>query len=110
MLVVNSFLIMADTLGILATSDKHLEYILSLTKAAHQKGKEVKIFFTGNAVRLTQVPEYAQLVDKACLSICETSFRSRGLKGKVMGVDFKDFTTQVRNAELMVNCDRYVVF
>ena len=36
---------MAEKLGILVSSDKHLEYVVNLTTAAHDKGKEVEIFF-----------------------------------------------------------------
>ena len=34
--------VMADTLGILVTSDKHLDYVIGLTCAARKKGKSVQ--------------------------------------------------------------------
>ena len=104
---------MADLLGILVSSQKHLDYVINLTNAAHKKGKDVKIFFTGRGVLLTQKPEFEQLVGKAKLFVCDVSFRSNGLHGKeddVPGVGFKDFATQARNAEMIEECDRYVVF
>ncbi len=101
---------MADRLGILVSSDKHLDYVIELTTAAHEKGKNVQIFFTGAGVLLTQKPEFEQLVGKAKLSICDVSFRANGLEGEVPGVGFKDFATQARNAEMIEACDRYVVF
>jgi hypothetical protein len=39
--------IMAESLGILVSSDKHLDYVAKFTSAAHKKGKAVRIFFTG---------------------------------------------------------------
>jgi predicted peroxiredoxin len=101
---------MDDRLGILVSSNKHLDCVIALTKAAHDKGKKVQIFFTGQGVLLTQQPEFAKLVGKAKLSVCDVSFRANGLEGEVPGVGFKDFATQARNAEMIKECDRYLVF
>ena len=101
---------MADNLGILVSSNNHLDYVIALTQAAHDKGKNVRIFFTGKGVLLTQKPEFEQLVGKAKISICDVSFRANNLSGDVPGVGFKDFATQARNAEMIEWCDRYVVF
>jgi hypothetical protein len=104
---------MADTLGILVNTDKYLDYVINLTRAAHKKGKDVQIFFTGKGVLLTMQPAFKELVGKARLAVCDVSFRACGLHGRedeVPGVGFKDFATQARNAEMVANMDRYVVF
>jgi len=101
---------MNDRLGILVCSNKHLDYVVALTTAAHEKGKKVQIFFTGQGVLLTQKPEFKNLVGKAKLSVCDVSFRANNLEGEVPGVGFKDFATQARNAEMIKECDRYLVF
>ncbi len=104
---------MADTLGILVSSEKYLDYVVKLTDAAYEKGKEVEIFFSGMGVCLSLDPQFKELVGKAKLSICDVSFRSNGLHGReeeVPGVGFKDFATQARNAEMVAEVDRYVVF
>ncbi|MBC2714365.1 MAG: peroxiredoxin [Desulfobacteraceae bacterium] len=101
---------MADKLGILVGTDKFLDHVINLTDAAHAKGKDIQIFFTGAGVRLTQAPDFAQLVGKAKLSVCDVSFRIFEFSGDVPGVGFKDFATQARNAEMINSCDRYVVF
>jgi predicted peroxiredoxin len=104
---------MAETLGIMVSSDKHLDYVINLTRAAHEKGKEVQIFFTGKGVLLALKPGFEQLVGKAKLSICDVSFRSNGLHGReeeVPGVGFKDFATQAKNAEMVAQVDRYIIF
>lgn len=44
------------------------------------------------------------------MSLCDVSFRALGLKGDVPGFGFKDFATQARNAEIIKNSDRYLVF
>ena len=103
---------MAESLGILVNSDKFLDYVVKLTEAAHKKGKDIKIFFTGQGVLLTQKENFTKLVGKAKLTVCDVSFRSWGLSEpeKVPGVGFKDFVTQARNAEMIEECDKYVVF
>ena len=101
---------MAEKLGLLVSSDRHLDYVIKLTQAACDRGKEVEIFFTGKGVLLTQSPKFSQLVGKAKMSLCDVSFRALGLKGDVPGFGFKDFATQARNAEIIKNSDRYLVF
>ncbi|MBW1616864.1 MAG: DsrE family protein [Deltaproteobacteria bacterium] len=100
---------MAESLGILVNSDKFLDYVVKLTEAAHKKGKDIKIFFTGDGVLLTQKKDFAKLVGQAKLSVCDVSYRSRELTGDIPGVGFKDLVTQAKNAEMIDECDRYVV-
>jgi hypothetical protein len=104
---------MAETLGVLVTTDKHLDSVIELINAAHENGKQVQVFFTGAAVHLTVQPDFAKLAGKAKIWICDVSFRANGLHGReedVPGVDFKSFATQGRNAEMLAESDRYVVF
>ena len=104
---------MEKTLGILVSSDRHLADVVKLSAAAYEKDIQVRIFFTGKGVLLTMAPEFKQLVGKAKLSICDVSFRANGLHGReqeVPGVGFKDFATQGRNAEMLNEVDRYLVF
>lgn len=101
---------MAETLGMLVTTDRNLDYILKLTEAAMARKKMVEIFFTGRGVLLTQHPDFGKLRGKARLSVCDISFRTMGLSGPVPGVGYSEFVTQARNAEMIEKCDRYVVF
>ena len=104
---------MDNKLGILVSSDKHLDYIINLTHAAHAKGKEVQIFFSGRGVLLTMKPEFEQLKGKAKLCICDMSFRTNGFRGReshVPGTEFKDFVTQAKHAEMIMEANRYLVF
>ena len=100
---------MPKTLGIMVNTDKHFDYLYELTKAAFKKDIKTQIFFTGPGVLLTKIPEFNQLVGLARLSVCEVSFRANNLSGDVPGVGFKDFVTQAANAEMVANCDRYIV-
>jgi len=100
------------TLGILVSSDKHLTHVVNLSRAAHQKGKKVHIFFTGAGVMLTLQPNFKKLVGIADIAICDVSFRAFGLHGRedeVPGVGFKSFATQAKNAEMVQTMERYLV-
>ena len=101
---------MTQKIGILVSSDRHLDYVVNLVGAAHAKGKEVRIFFTGKGVLLTQEPGFKNLVGKAEMSLCDVSFRDLGLTGDVPGFGFKDFATQAKNATIIEESDRYIVF
>ena len=101
---------MTDKLCILVSSEKHLDYVINLTCAAYEKGKDVRIFFTGKGVRLTRDQDFQKLIGKAKLSLCEVSYRALGLKGDVPGLGFKNFATQAKNAGMVKACDGYVVF
>ena len=101
---------MTGTLGILVTSDRHLDYVVSLTETAFKKGKEIKIFFTGKAVRLIESVKFKRLKGKASIAICDFSYRSLGLKGCMPDIDPDIFETQARHAEIFKDCDRYIVF
>jgi len=101
---------MAQKLGILVCTNKYLDYVIRTAEAAHRKGLDIQIFFTGQGVLLTQEPRFKELVDHARLYVCDVSFRANELEGEVPGVGFKQFVTQARNAEMIEECDRYLVF
>ena len=100
---------MAKTLGIFASSNRHLDKIIGLCNAARKKGVEVTLFFTHKGTLLTQDPRFAEL-EGLKMSICRVGFKDNGLKPPVPGMDEKDYTTQTAHAEMINNCDRYVVF
>lgn len=102
-----------DALVILVSTDKHLGHVVNLTAAAFTKGKQVILFFTGKGVLLTVAPRFKQLVGKAKLSICDASFRANGLQGReheVPGTTMNDFTTQAKNAQMLADGCRHLVF
>ena len=101
---------MTESLGICVATRRNLEHVIGLASAAHAAGKTVKIFFTGEGVHLTQDPRFSTLLPVAKCSVCEVSYHANGLKGKeVPGLNFKDFVTQARNAEMLEECKRYVI-
>jgi len=98
-------------IGILVRDDKYYDYLKSFCSAAFEKGYQVKVFFSGKGVVLTQNPDFGKIIDWVTPYICEVSYRANGLEGQeVPGVGFKQFVTQARNAEMLDECDRYLVF
>jgi len=110
---------MTATLGICVATKSRMDHVIGLAKAARSAGKEVKIFFTGEGVHLTKDARFRELIDVAKagsshphgqVSVCEVSFMACGLTGKEeSGLRDKDFVTQGRNAEMVEECERYVV-
>ena len=101
---------MADRLGILVTSDRHFDHVAGVTEAAVSAGKDVTIFFTGEGVRLTAHSGFGRLPEIAKVDLCEVSYKANGLEGDVPGLTFKNFATQAKNAEMIEDSDRYLVF
>jgi peroxiredoxin family protein len=110
---------MTETLGICVATRNQMAHVLGLAKAARAAGKEVKVFFTGEGVLLTQDPRFAELLrvtqegsslPHGQCTVCEVSYMANGLHGKeVPGLRNKDFVTQGRNAEMVEECKRYIV-
>jgi hypothetical protein len=100
---------MCKTLGIFVSSNRHLDKVIRLCNAARKKGVEVTLFFTHKGTLLTQDPRFAEL-EGLKMSICRVGFKSNGLKPPVPGMGEKDYTTQAMHAEMITDCDRYVVF
>jgi len=104
---------MNDSLAILVSTDKHLDHVVNLTSAAYAKGIKVSLFFTGRGVLLTMKPRFKDLAGKAEISICDVSFRANGLRGReneVPGAKAIDFSTQAKNADMLANAQRHLVF
>ena len=99
-----------STLGILVTSDRHLDYVINVTETAHKKGMKVKIYFTGTAVRLTDSLGFSRLAEKASLAVCDRSFLSLGLADHSCGMNPDIFESQAKHADIMRECERYLVF
>ena len=101
---------MAGTLGIFVSSDKHLDKIIGICKAARKKDVDVSIFFTHRGTLLTQSPRFKELQGLASMSICKVGFEGHGLKPPVTGLGDRDYGSQIRHGEIIYECDRYIVF
>jgi len=100
----------AKSLGIFVSSDQHFDKIIKLCKAAKKKDVDVTIFFTHFGTLLTQEKRFDELKGLASMALCKVAFERQGLRPPVPGIGEKDFATQARHAEVIEECDRYVVF
>ena len=101
---------MSRTLGISVTTLDAMPHVLGLSRAASVAGKQIDIFFTGDAVHLVRDPRFPELLGLARVGVCESSYIARGYQGRpVPGLTDKDFVTQDRNAEMVERSDRYLV-
>ena len=100
---------MNDKLGILVSSDRHIDHLIGITKAAHRAGKKVKIFLTNRGVFLTKNERFTELEGICHISLCSLCFESFKVDKPVPIVKDQDFGTQMRNVQIMKDCDRYIV-
>lgn len=101
---------MEETLGICVTTRNCMSHLIGIARAARIAGKKLELFLTGEGVHLTQEKDFSELVDLACVAVCEVSYIANGYKGQELhGLGDKDFMTQAKNAEMAEECDRYMV-
>ena len=101
---------MAETLGICVATASAFNHLIGISEAAKRADKKVEIFLTGEAVRITQNDRFPDLVQLAKVGVCEVSYLAHGYKDKeIAGLTDKDFVTQAANAEMVEECDRYLI-
>jgi len=101
---------MGYKLGLTVTTDEAMPHALGLARAARAAGHQVELFLTGDGVGLTRHPLFRELLELGRVGVCEVSFTARGYEtAQVPELHDKDFVTQARNAEMVEECDRYLV-
>lgn len=102
-----------ETLGILVPTDKHIDHLIGVARAAKKAGKALHIFFTHNGVLMTQAPKFKELAEIATgeLSLCNHSWEELGFSKKPIpvGMTEDDLGSQSRHVALLEKCDRYMV-
>lgn len=102
-----------ETLGILVSTNRHIDHVIGVAKAAKKAGKGLVIFFTHDGILMTQEPKYQELADIGPdkMSLCNVRWEELGLKGNPIpaGMDDKGMATQSGHVALIEKCDRYMV-
>ena len=101
---------MGKKLGIYVTSDKHLDKLIKLCRAAQKKEVEMSIFFTHIGTRLTADPRFKELGNPSKVALCTVAFEDNSLTKPVEGFDEKGYASQAWHAEMIHDCDRYITF
>ena len=101
---------MNQTLGIAVTTERHLDHLIGLVKAARAKGKQVLVFFTGRGALLTASPRLTELDGLAEMAVCKVSLQSHGLSTErpIPGIPAKNVTNQDWHAAMIDRADRYI--
>ena len=100
---------MADKLGIFVSSDQHLDHLIGICRAAKAAGKEVKVFLTNRGVLLSKDPGFVDMEGQAHVALCNVNFEAFQMEKPIPVVAGEDFATQMRHAESIEWCDRYIV-
>jgi hypothetical protein len=102
-----------EKLGILVPTNKYIDHVIGVVRAAKKAGKELVIFFTHEGVLMSQDPKYKELADMGPeeMTLCNVRWEELGLKGEPIpaGMGEKGLATQSRHVSLIGKCDRYLV-
>jgi hypothetical protein len=102
-----------ETLGILVPTNKHINHLIGVARAAKMAGKALYIFFTHDGVLMTQNPQFKELADIASgeLALCNHSWEELGFSDQALppGMSEDDLGSQSRHVALLEQCDRYMV-
>ena len=101
---------MKKTLGIYVTSDRHLDQLMPLCRAAKKKGVTVKVFFTHEGTRLCTDPQLKELAEMVDVALCKVGFESLELDQSRVVLDKQAYSSQAWHAEMIYDCDRYLTF
>ncbi len=101
---------MAKSIGIYVTSDRYLDKIIEICKAAKTKGVETKVFFTHTGTRLCMDKRMKDLLDTATVALCKVGFEDNALNPEDGYIDKKAYLSQSWHAEMIYDCNRYLTF
>ena len=97
-------------LGIFVNTDRHLEDIRGLTKAAISKGHEVFIFNMDDGVRLLENPSFTELcrIPSVKMNFCDYNATGKGISKEVIPEEVV-CGSQYNNAVMIHDVDRVIV-
>lgn len=98
-------------LGIVVTSDRHLDHIIGLARAASKKGHGVSIFAMDTGTRLLGNTDFTKLCaeDNVVMSLCQHSAEEQGVNTEGISKEIV-LGSQFNNAMMNNESDRVVVF
>ncbi|MGD0883414.1 MAG: hypothetical protein ABSA46_00815 [Thermodesulfovibrionales bacterium] len=97
-------------LGILVNTDRNLDHIIGLTRAAVRKGHEVTIFAMDDGVRLLGKRSFQDLckIEGASMCFCDHSTHSLGVSKQGISGEIA-CGSQYNNALMNQHADRVIV-
>ncbi|MCX5718328.1 MAG: hypothetical protein NTW44_08535 [Nitrospirae bacterium] len=97
-------------LGILINTDRHLAYVMGITKVAISKGHEVIIFNMDDGTKLFGNPLFADLckTEGVSMSFCDYNAKGLGVATEVLPHEIV-CGSQYHNAVMVNSADRVIV-
>ena len=96
-------------LGILVTTDKHLDDVIGIVSSAVAKGNEVEIFSMDSGGKLLEKSEFTDLSSKSGVSMAYCDHSAKGLGVNTDGVpDAIVRGSQFNNANMMHDMDKVI--
>ncbi|UCE89698.1 MAG: hypothetical protein JSW10_02350 [Pseudomonadota bacterium] len=98
-------------LGLLINSDRHLEHVIGVTRAATDQGHEVIIFSMDDGTRLMGYTEFTELclLEGVTMSFCRHSAEEAGVETGALSREIVS-GSQFNNALMSHEADRVLVF
>ena len=97
-------------LGIIVNTDRHLDHVLGIIRAALSKNHEVSIFAMDDSIHLLSDPSFSGLTetDNVSMSICRHSAERLGIETENLAEGIKA-GSQWENALMAHDADRVIV-
>lgn len=97
-------------LGIFVNTNRHLDHVVGLAKAAVVKGNEVIIFNMDDGTKLLGTPEFADLCKTPGVSVSFCDHSAKGLNVTTEGLPSEMVCgSQFNNAVMVHDSDRVIV-
>ena len=97
-------------LGILINTDRHLDHVIGLARAASDRGHEVSLFAMDEGARLLNSSEFVRLceLEKVSISLCKHSATEQGVD--TSGINREIIVgSQFNNAMMNNQMDKVIV-
>ncbi len=97
-------------LGIHVNTDRHMDHVLGIAKAAAAKGHEVSVFTMADGEKLLENPKYGELckIPNINMSYCDHNATHMGIKKDVIPAEVV-CGSQYNNAVMVSEADRVIV-
>ena len=101
---------MNENLGILVNSSNHFDHVIQLARAAHGKGKKVRIHLSLQGILLAQDKAFGELNKIAGVTVCQESVASLGPSAEIGDIRRDLLVEPSKLSEVLTDCDRCVAF
>jgi predicted peroxiredoxin len=97
-------------LGIVITTDKHLDHILGITRSALAKGHEVNIFNMDEGVKLLENSSFTALCKEKGITMCFCDYSTKTVEISTEGVPGEIACgSQFDNANMNHDSDKVII-